>query len=124
MVLRGRGLTTGPRLATGEGALGFWKALTKCYPDTAHQRCWVHKTANVLSVLPKSVQPKVKDALHDIWMAETREDANKAFDRTVTGFQAKSPGAMEKLVKDRDELLAFYDFPAEHWVCIRTTNPI
>ena len=116
--------TTSPRLATGDGALGFWKALAKCYPDTAHQRCWVHKTANVLSVLPKSVQPKVKEALHDIWMAETREDANKAFDRTVTRFQAKYPGAMEKLVKDREELLAFYDFPAEHWVSIRTTNPI
>ncbi|MFM5464950.1 IS256 family transposase [Aeromonas simiae] len=124
MGLRGRGLTTGPWLATGDGALGFWKALAKCYPDTAHQRCWVHKTANVLSVLPKSVQPKVKEALHDIWMAETREDANKAFDRTVTRFQAKYPGAMDKLVKDRDELLAFYDFPAEHWVSIRTTNPI
>ena len=124
MGLRGRGLTTSPRLATGDGALGFWKALAKCYPDTAHQRCWVHKTANVLSVLPKSVQPKVKEALHDIWMAETREDANKAFDRTVTRFQAKYPGAMEKLVKDREELLAFYDFPAEHWVSIRTTNPI
>jgi putative transposase len=121
---RGRGLTTGPRLATGDGALGFWKALAKCYPDTAHQRCWVHKTANVLSGLPKSVQPKVKEALHDIWMAETREDANKAFDRTITRFQAKYPGAMEKLVKDRDELLAFYDFPAEHWGSIRTTNPI
>lgn len=78
----------------------------------------------MLSVLPKSVQPKVKEALHDIWMAETREDANKAFDRTVTRFQTKYPGAMEKLVKDRDELLAFYDFPAEHWVSIRTTNPI
>jgi transposase-like protein len=124
MGLRGRGLTTGPRMATGDGALGFWKALAKCYPDTAHQRCWVHKTANVLSVLPKSVQPKVKEALHDIWMAETREDANKAFDRIVTRFQAKYPGAMDKLVKDRDELLAFYDFPAEHWVSIRTTNPI
>lgn len=118
------GLTTGPGLATGDGALGFWKALAKCYPDTAHQRCWVHKTANVLSVLPKSVQPKVKEALHDIWMAETREDANKAFDRTLTRFQAKYPGAMDKLVKDREELLAFYDFPAEHWVSIRTTNPI
>ncbi|HEH9402224.1 TPA: IS256 family transposase [Aeromonas sobria] len=124
MGLRGRGLTTGPRLSTGDGALGFLKALAKCYPDTAHQRCWGHKTANVLSELPKSVQPKVKEALHDIWMAETREDANKAFDRTLTRFQAKYPGAMEKLVKDRDELLAFYDFPAEHWVSIRTTHPI
>lgn len=124
MGLRGRGLTLSPKLAIGDGALGFWKALAKCYPDTAHQRCWVHKTANVLSVLPKSVQPKVKEALHDIWMAETREDAHKAFDRTLTRFEAKYPGAMDKLVKDRDELLAFYDFPAEHWVHIRTTNPI
>lgn len=124
MGLRGRGLTLSPKLAIGDGALGFWKALAKCYPDTAHQRCWVHKTANVLSVLPKSVQPKVKEALHDIWMAETREDAHKAFDRTLTRFEAKYPGAMDKLVKDRDELLAFYDFPAEHWVSIRTTNPI
>ncbi len=124
MGLRGRGLTLSPKLAIGDGALGFWKALAKCYPDTAHQRCWVHKTANVLSVQPKSVQPKVKEALHDIWMAETREDAHKAFDRTLTRFEAKYPGAMDKLVKDRDELLAFYDFPAEHWVSIRTTNPI
>ena len=122
MGLRGRGLTLSPKLAIGDGALGFWKALAKCYPDTAHQRCWVHKTANVLSVLPKSVQPKVKEALHDIWMAETREDAHKAFDRTLTRFEAKYPGAMDKLVKDRDELLAFYDFPAEHWVSIRTTR--
>ncbi|BBT67280.1 IS256 family transposase [Aeromonas caviae] len=124
MGLRGRGFTLSPKLAIGDEALGFWKALAKCYPDTAHQRCWVHKTANVLSVLPKSVQPKVKEALHDIWMAETREDAHKAFDRTLTRFEAKYPGAMDKLVKDRDELLAFYDFPAEHWVSIRTTNPI
>ena len=124
MGLRGRGLTLSPKLAIGDGALGFWKALAKCYPDTAHQRCWVHKTANVLSVLPKSVQPKVKEALHDIWMAETREDAHKAFDRTLTRFEAKYPGAMDKLVKDRDELVAFYDVPAEHWVSIRTTNPI
>lgn len=122
--LRERGLTTSPKLAIGDGALGFWKALAKCYPDTRHQRCWVHKTANILSALPKSVQPKVKAALHDIWMAETQDEAHKAFDRALVRFEPKYPGAMERLRKDREELLAFYDFPAEHWVHIRTTNPI
>jgi transposase-like protein len=122
--LRERGLTSGPKLAVGDGALGFWKALAKLYPDTEHQRCWVHKTANVLNKLPKSVQPKVKADLHEIWMAETREDAHKAFDRTLKRFQAKYPQAMDCLAKDRDALLAFYDYPAEHWVHIRTTNPI
>ena len=122
--LRERGLRQGPKLAVGDGALGFWKALNKLYPDTAHQRCWVHKTANVLEKLPKSVQPKVKAALHEIWMAETREDAHKAFERTLKRFEAKYPKAMDCLAKDRDALLAFYDFPAEHWVHIRTTNPI
>ena len=122
--LRARGLTTSPKLAIGDGALGFWKALAKCYPDTRHQRCWVHKSANILSALPKSVQPKVKAALHEIWMAETRADAHKAFDRTLVRFESKYPGAMERLRKDREELLAFYDFPAEHWIHIRTTNPI
>ncbi len=122
--LRERGLSQGPKLAVGDGALGFWKALHTLYPDTAHQRCWVHKTANVLNKLPKSVQPKVKAALHEIWMAETREDAHKAFERTLKRFQAKYPQAMDCLAKDRDVLLAFYDYPAEHWVHIRTTNPI
>ncbi|MCE0732829.1 IS256 family transposase [Halomonas sp. G15] len=122
--LRERGLTTAPRLAVGDGAMGFWLALSKIYPETDHQRCWVHKTANVLNKLPKSVQPKVKADLHDIWMAETRDEAHKAFDRTVKRFEAKYPKAMACLAKDRDELLAFYDYPAEHWVHIRTTNPI
>lgn len=122
--LRERGLTTSPKLAIGDGALGFWKALTKCYPDTRHQRCWVHKTANILNTVPKSVQPKMKAALHEIWMAETRDSAHKAFDRAMVRFGSKYPGAMERLRKDREELLAFYDFPAEHWVHIRTTNPI
>jgi transposase-like protein len=122
--LRERGLTRAPKLAVGDGALGFWKALAKLYPDTVHQRCWVHKTANVLNKLPKSVQPKVKADLHEIWMAETREDARKAFDRTLNRFQAKYPKAMDCLAKDREALLAFYDYPAEHWVHIRTTNPI
>ena len=122
--LRARGLTTSPKLAIGDGALGFWKALAKCYPDTRHQRCWVHKSANILSALPKSVHPKVKAALHEIWMAETQDEAHKAFDRALVRFESKYPGAMERLRKDREELLAFYDFPAEHWVHIRTTNPI
>ena len=122
--LRARGLTTSPKLAIGDGALGFWKALARCYPDTRHQRCWVHKTANILTAVPKSVQPKVKAALHEIWMAETQDEAHKAFDRALVRFESKYPGAMERLRKDREELLAFYDFPAEHWVHIRTTNPI
>lgn len=122
--LRERGLTISPKLAIGDGALGFWKALARCYPDTRHQRCWVHKTANILTAVPKSVQPKVKAALHEIWMAETQDEAHKAFDRALVRFESKYPGAMERLRKDREELLAFYDFPAEHWTHIRTTNPI
>ena len=122
--LRERGLGTGPKLAIGDGALGFWKALRKTWPDVAEQRCWVHKTANVLNQLPKSMQPKVKAELQNIWMAETREAAHAAFDRTLKRFDAKYPKAMERLRKDREALLAFYDFPAEHWVHIRTTNPI
>jgi len=122
--LRERGLTDAPKLAIGDGALGFWKAVSKVYPATAHQRCWVHKTASILNKLPKSVQPKVKADLHEIWMAETREAAYMAFDRVLKRFGAKYPQAMDCLAKDRDELLAFYDFPAEHWVHIRTTNPI
>lgn len=122
--LRERGLPVAPKLAIGDGALGFWKALNKLYPDTEHQRCWVHKTANVLNKLPKSMQPKVKAELHEIWMAESREVAEKAFDRTLERFEPKYPQAMDCLRKDREALLAFYDFPAEHWVHIRTTNPI
>lgn len=122
--LRQRGLSHSPKLSAGDGALGFWNALSKVYPDSRHQRCWVHKTANILNKLPKSVQPKVKAALHEIWMASTREDAHKAFDNTLELFSAKYPKAMECLNKDREELLAFYDFPAEHWIHIRTTNPI
>src|SRR5690625_3990012 len=119
-----RGLTTGPKLATADGALGFWKALSKAYPQTRQQRCWVHKTANVLNKLPKAVQPKVKASLHDIWMADTRDNAHKAFDVALAKYSAKYPKAMECLKKDRDAILAFYDFPAEHWTSIRTTNPI
>jgi len=122
--LRERGLETPPKLAIGDGALGFWSAMTKTYPSSRHQRCWVHKTANVLNKLPKSMQPKVKEALHDIWMADTRDKAHAAFDRALTRFNPKYAKAMDCLAKDRKELLAFYDFPAEHWVHIRTTNPI
>ncbi len=122
--LRERGLKTSPKLVIGDGALGFWKAISKAYPSSRHQRCWVHKTANVLNKLPKSMQPKVKDDLHSIWMAPTRDEAYAAFDRTLARFSSKYPKAMECLTKDREEMLAFYDFPAEHWVHIRTTNPI
>jgi transposase-like protein len=122
--LKGRGLTIPPRLAVGDGALGFWAAVREIYPETRPQRCWVHKTANVLNYLPKSLQPKAKAALHEIWMAETKLQALVAFGQFVTTFEAKYPKAVECLVKDRDALLAFYDFPAEHWIHIRTTNPI
>jgi len=122
--LKGRGLTIPPRLAVGDGALGFWAAVREIYPDTRPQRCWVHKTANVLNYLPKSLQSKAKAALHEIWMAETKAQALVAFEQFVTTFEAKYPKAVECLVKDREALLAFYDFPAEHWIHIRTTNPI
>ncbi len=122
--LRERGLTVSPKLAIGDGALGFWNAMRKSYPSCRHQRCWVHKTANVLNKLPKSMQPKVKAALHEIWMAETREKAHAAFSRTIKSFCAKYPKAMKCLTDSKEELLAFYDFPAEHWIHIRTTNPI
>jgi transposase-like protein len=119
-----RGLTRAPRLATGDGALGFWAALRQEYPSTLEQRCWVHKTANILNKLPKSIQAKAKAMLHDIWMAETRKEAKKALGLFVTTFQAKYAKAVECLVKDREVLLTFYDFPADHWVHLRTTNPI
>ena len=119
-----RGLVVDPKLATGDGALGFWKALDQVYPTTRAQRCWVHKTANVLDKMPKRIQPGAKDALHQIWMAEKKEHAEAAFDLFLATYQAKYPKACECLKKDRAELLAFYDFPAEHWKHLRTTNPI
>jgi transposase-like protein len=122
--LKARGLTVDPHLATGDGALGFWKALPQVFGTTQAQRCWVHKTANVLNKLPKSQQPKAKAALQEIWMAATREDAEYAFDQFLTVYCPKYPKAAECLEKDRVTLLAFYDFPAEHWIHIRTTNPI
>ena len=122
--LQARGLKTPPQLAIGDGALGFWAALDEGWPQTRCQRCWVHKTANVLNELPKSIQGKAKAGLHEIWMAETQAQAEKAFDRFVRDFGAKYPKAVDILVKDRAVLLSFYDFPAEHWIHIRTTNPI
>lgn len=122
--LEGQGLAVPPKLAVGDGALGFWKALSKRWPMTQQQRCWVHKTANVLNKVPKAIQPKIKEALHDIWQAETREDAYKAFDSCIRRFEAKYARAMQCLNKDKETMLAFYDFPAMHWQHIRTTNPI
>ena len=122
--LKARGLSKVPALAVGDGAMGFWAAMREVFPSTQQQRCWVHKTANVLNALPKSVQAKAKVDLHNIWMAETRKDANNAYDHFAAKYGAKYERAVDCLVKDRDALLAFYDFPAEHWRHIRTTNPI
>lgn len=122
--VKSRGLVIDPKLATGDGALGFWKALPQVFPTTRTQRCWVHKTTNVLDKLPKRQQPGAKDKIHDIWMAATRTEAEKAFDLFLATYGAKYPKACECLEKDREELLTFYDFPAEHWKHLRTTNPI
>lgn len=119
-----RGLVLDPKLATADGALGFWKALPQVWPTTRGQRCWVHKTANVLDKMAKRVQPPAKEKLHEIWMAPTRADAEQAFDNFVALYEPKYPQAVECLKKDRDVLLTFYDFPAEHWIHLRTTNPI
>jgi putative transposase len=119
-----RGLTIDPKLAIGDGALGFWKAARKLWPTAREQRCWVHKTANVLDKMAKGVQPKAKEMLHDICQADTKAQAEKAFDLFLATYAAKYPKATECLAKDRGELLTFYDFPAEHWLHIRTTNPI
>jgi putative transposase len=122
--LQARGLQEAPKLAIGDGALGFWAAINEAWPATRQQRCWVHKTANVLAALPDSVQGKAKAGLREIWMAETKANAEKALAVFQRDFEAKYPKAVNLLEKDRDTLLAFYDFPAEHWVHIRTTNPI
>jgi putative transposase len=122
--VKARGLVIDPKLAIGDGALGFWKAIKQVYPKTREQRCWVHKMANVLDKLPKRLQAEAKQKLHDIWMADTKEHANQAFDLFRKTYEAKYPKAVECLTKDREVLLTFYDFPAEHWVHLRTTNPI
>ena len=122
--LKKRGLKHGPELAVGDGALGFWAALEEAYPGARHQRCWVHKTANILDKLPKTVQPTAKRMLHEMYLAETKADAMKAYKDFLSRYSAKYPKACECLSKDEDVLFTFYDFPAEHWIHIRTTNPI
>ena len=121
---KARGLVIAPKLVIGDGGLGLWAALREVYPSSREQRCWVHKTANVLNKMPKSIQGKAKMMLHDIWMAATRAEAERAFALFLTSFSSKYRKAAECLAKDREVLLAFYDFPAEHWVHLRTTNPI
>jgi putative transposase len=122
--LKRRGLVMGPELAVADGALGFWQAVEEVWPHARGQRCWVHKTANVLNKLPKSQQSKAKRALQEVWMAETKNDALTAFDAFVENWGIKYDKAVDCLIKDRDALLAFYDFPAEHWKHLRTTNVI
>jgi len=122
--LKHRGLKSAPQLAVGDGALGFWRALAKVYGNTRWQRCWVHKTANVLNKLPKSIQVKAREKLHQIWMSPDKAEAQGHFDDFISIYEAKYPKAAQCLQKDRDALLTFYEFPAEHWRHIRTTNPI
>ena len=121
--LKSRGMNA-PKLAIGDGAMGFWAALEEVYPDSRQQRCWMHKTMNVLNCLPKSLQAKAKQALHNIWQAATQAEAEKAFDLFIRTYEAKYPKATLCLQKDHEELMAFYDFPAQHWQSIRTSNPI
>jgi transposase-like protein len=122
--LKKRGLRVDPKFAIGDGALGFWSALDEVFPTTKRQRCWVHKTANILDKLPKSMQSKSKSMIHDMYMAETKEAALKAYDHFIETLQAKYPKAIECLKKDKEDLFTFYNFPAMHWIHIRTTNPI
>ena len=120
--MKQRGFTRPPKLAVGDGAMGFWSALDEVYPETGQQRCWMHKTMNVLNYLPKAGQAKAKQGLREIWMAESRAAAESAFDDFMERYEDKYPKAVACLARDRDELLAFYDFPAVHWTHIRTTN--
>jgi putative transposase len=122
--IRDRGFTNGPELAIGDGALGFWNAMEKIYPQSKHQRCWVHKTANVLNKLPKNQQPQAKSLLNEIYMSSTKKDSIMAWRKFVTIFQDKYPKAVECLNKNKNDLLTFYDFPASHWIHIRTSNSI
>lgn len=122
--LKSRGLKHIPELGIGDGALGFWAALNEAFPKTEQQRCWVHKTRNILDKLPKSQQAKAKDMIHDIYQAESQKDADVAFDAFIKHYRRKYAKAAECLEKDRDSLLTFYQFPAEHWIHLRTTNPI
>ena len=122
--VRARGLAIAPEIAVGDGAMGFWKALEETFPGTRHQRCWVHKIANVLNNFPKSMQPTVKVDLREIWQADTRATAESAMDTFVRKYHAKYEKAVLCLTKDKETLLTFYDFPGEHWDHLRTSNPI
>ena len=122
--LKNRGLAFAPKLAIGDGSLGFWAALGEVFGQTKRQRCWVHKTANILDKMPKSIQPKAKSMIHEMYMAATKESALKAYDHFIESFEPKYPKAVECLKKDKEDLFTFYDFPATHWTSIRTTNPI
>ena len=121
--LRRRGMKA-PVLAAGDGALGFWGALSEVFPETKHQKCWVHKMANVMNALPKSAQPAARAALAEVRDAEDKEHATKAIERFKKDYEAKWPKAVEKVTKDAEQLLAFFDLPAEHWIHLKTTNPI
>jgi len=122
--IKARGLAVPPEVAVGDGAMGFWKALDEVFPGTRHQRCWVHKIANVLNKFPKSMQPTVKADLREIWQADTRAAAENAMDTFSAKYGAKYEKAVTCLTKDREALLAFYDFPGDHWDHLRTSNPI
>jgi transposase-like protein len=122
--LKRRGLTTSPKLAIGDGALGFWSALREEFPETKEQRCWVHKTANILDKMPKSVQPRAKEKIHEMYLSPTKEEALKAYEEFNSLYESKYENACKCLQKDKENLFMFYDFPAEHWKHIRTTNPI
>jgi len=122
--IKARGLAVPPEVAVGDGAMGFWKALDEVFPGTRHQRCWVHKIANVLNKFPKSMQPTVKADLREIWQADTRVAAETAMDTFSAKYGAKYEKAVTCLTKDKEALLTFYDFPGEHWDHLRTGNPI
>ena len=122
--LKQRGLSFAPKLSVGDGSLGFWAAMDEVFPETKRQRCWVHKTANILDKMPKSIQSKAKSMIHEMYMAATKESALKAYDHFIESFEPKYPKAVECLRKDKKNLFTFYDFPATHWIHIRTTNPI
>lgn len=122
--LKGRGLSRLPAVGVGDGALGFWAAAAEEFPSMRRQRCWVHKTANILDKMPKRVQGPAKQRIHDMYMAETKEQALKAYEEFIRLYEAKYPAACTCLEKDKDDLFTFYDFPAEHWIHLRTTNPI
>ena len=122
--LKSRGLAAPPKLAVGDGALGFWKALDEVFAHVRHQRCWMHKTGNILNKMPKALQKAAKSDIQQIWMADSRRSAEEAVDAFIAKYGQKYPGAVDCLLRDRNALLAFYDFPAEHWVHLRTTNPV